>query len=68
MKNVRPISMDQDPVLVIVIVSVSADVRTLIHQQHAPAPDAGQALRQDAACESSPYHQIIKHLKAPCIV
>src|SRR5687768_6318249 len=57
----RSVLVDQDARLVVVIVSVAADVRTLVDDQHFFAGHGRQALGEHGTGKSSTYHQVIKH-------
>jgi len=57
--------MNEYAVLVVMVVSVAADVRTLISKQHLLVRTPCQTLREYAARETGSYNQIIKHGQFP---
>jgi hypothetical protein len=61
MEDVWPIFVDQNSVLVVMIVCVATDVRTLVTQQDLLVRTSRQPLREHAAREPGAYNQIIKH-------
>ena len=61
MKDVGPILVDKDPVLVVVVVRVSADVWTSIADEDLLVPVSRESLRHRGAGESRSYDQVIEH-------
>jgi hypothetical protein len=60
-KDVRPVLVNQDACLVIVIVGIAADVRPLVTNQDLLARVRRQALRDRRAGKAGANHQIIEH-------
>src|SRR5690554_2255519 len=56
----RPVFMDQDPVFVVTVIGVPADVRAAVHDQHPLAGPARQPFRQHRAGKTRAHDQIIE--------
>ena len=61
MKDMRAVLMNQNAGVVVMIVSVAADVRTLVTKQHLLVRTRCQPFGEDTAGEAGAYNQIIKH-------
>jgi hypothetical protein len=61
----RPIFMDENSGFVVVIVSVTANVVSLIAYQDLLVTDGRQTFGDDTAGKSGPDNQVVKHTSAP---
>ena len=59
-EDVRTVLVDEQPVLVLVVVGVAADVVAQVTDQHLLVGLAGQPLCDHAACESRSHHEVIE--------
>jgi hypothetical protein len=60
-KDMRPIFVDQDAVVVVLVVGVAADMRTLVDDQHLNTRPGGEPLGQDTTGEAGTNDQVIEH-------
>ena len=60
-EDVRPVLVDEDAGVVVVVVGVAADVRALVADQHLLAGVGGEPLGEVAAGEAGADDQIIEH-------
>src|SRR5665213_56335 len=61
MEDMRAILVDQNAVLVVMIVSVAANVRALIANQHTAVRTACQTLSKHASSKTRAHHEVIEH-------
>ena len=59
-KDVRPVAVHEDAVVVVVVEGVAADVRPAVDQQHPLARACGETFGKHAAREAGPDDQIVK--------
>ena len=64
-EDVRPVLVDEDAVLVVVVVGVAADVRPLVDDQDLLAGACRQPLREHAAGEAGADDEIVEHTHRP---
>jgi hypothetical protein len=57
--------MNQDPILVVMVKSISPDVVAPIDDEHLPPQLAGDSLGNHTAGEAGPNNKIIKHRLPP---
>ena len=67
MKNMRAVFMDQDPVVIIKIVCVAADVVSNVANEDPFTESIRQTLGQYTAGKTSSNYQIIKHFLYPLL-
>src|SRR3954469_8408145 len=61
-ENVRAVLVYQDAGVVVVVESISADMRALVHQQHFLVAYFRQAFSDYTTRKPGTYNQVIKHL------
>ena len=59
-KDVRPVGMNQYAHVVVAVVGIAADVRTLVDDEHALAEHVGEPLGEDTSREAGTDHQGIE--------
>ena len=64
-EDVRPILVNEDAVLVVLVVGVSADMRALVDDENLFAGTCRQPLREHAAREPGADHEIVEHTHRP---
>jgi hypothetical protein len=62
MENMRPVFVDQNTLIVVMVVSIAADMIPYIADQNALVGDARKSFREDAAGKAGADDQIVEHL------
>ena len=60
-EDVRPVAVDQEAVVVVLVVGVAADVRPVVDEENALAELGSQALGKNGPGETGPDDEVIEH-------